>query len=86
MGVFTVTDTYTIEAEYTDTFGGEPNYCWVRRATLEMPQGSSDQAISRRLKKALGITGLRGVMYRHGDSWEFRPYGLATVMLAHVRC
>jgi hypothetical protein len=25
------------EVEYTDTFGGEANYCWVVRATVDMP-------------------------------------------------
>ena len=23
--------------EMTDTFGGQPNYCWLQRHTLEMP-------------------------------------------------
>lgn len=27
-------DVYAVE--YTDTFGGEANYCWVRRATIEV--------------------------------------------------
>jgi len=26
------------EVEYTDTFGGEANYCWVKRATVTMPE------------------------------------------------
>jgi hypothetical protein len=27
-------DTFQVEVEYTDTFGGEANYCWVKRETL----------------------------------------------------
>jgi hypothetical protein len=76
--------TYQIEVEYTDTFGGEPNYCWVRRATLDVEQGTSARAIMRRAKAAVGINGMRGRGYRHGDEWEFRPYRCCTVMLTRV--
>ena len=24
--------------EYTDTFGGEANYCWVKRGTVSVPE------------------------------------------------
>lgn len=40
--------------EYTDTFGGEANYCWVKRATVHMPElthygytGSADGSYAR---------------------------------------
>ena len=26
------------DVEYTDTFNGEANYCWVDRATVTMPE------------------------------------------------
>jgi hypothetical protein len=29
---------HTYSVEYTDTFGGEANYSWVRRATVQMPE------------------------------------------------
>lgn len=29
---------HTYNVEYTDTFGGEANYCWVRRAKVTMPE------------------------------------------------
>lgn len=80
-----MTETYTIEAEYTDTFAGEANYSWVRRATLEIPRGTSDRAIMRRAKKALGLSGLRGKTYSNGDYWEFRPYNSCTVLFLQVR-
>lgn len=75
----------TIDVEYTDTYGGEANYCWVRRATLDIPEGLTDHAIMRRAKKAVGISGLRGRTYTFGDSAEFRPYGMCTVLFWNVR-
>lgn len=76
--------TYQVEAEFTDTFGGEPNYSWVKRATLTVPTGTSDRAIWRRLKAAMGLNGVRGRAYSNGDSWEFRPARSCTVLLARV--
>lgn len=76
--------TFTLDVEYTDTFGGEANYSWVKRETLELPQGLSDRAIMRRAKAAMGLTGVKGRSYSHGDMWEFRPYRSCTVMFANV--
>ena len=78
-------DTFTIDVEYTDTFGGQANYCWLKRATLTLPHGLSDLALVRRAKAAMGLSGVRGRMAYHGDCWEFRPYRCATVMFASVR-
>jgi hypothetical protein len=75
---------YQIEAEYTDTFGGEPNYCWVKRVTLDVVEGTSDRVIMRRLKAAFGLSGERGRSYSHGDTWEFRPYGACRIVMARV--
>lgn len=80
-----MSDTFMLDVEYTDTFGGEANYSWVKRATLELPHGLSDKAIMRRAKKAMDISGWRGASYSHGDMWEFRPYKSCTVMFANVR-
>lgn len=82
--------------EYTDTFNGEANYCWVRRATVDMPElthygydGSTnycaanrvyDRELMRKAKKAVGLTGVRGERVDLGDTLEFRPYRSATVM------
>ena len=86
------------DVEYTDTFGGEANYCWVRRAVVAVPElthygytGSADGSYSkanrtaqrelmRKAKASVGITGLRGRTYSHGDMIEFRPYRMATVL------
>jgi len=82
------------DVEYTDTFGGEANYCWVHRATIPSAdtydtftegnyaaQARKRQAlIMRRAKAAVGITGLRGRTVNRGDGYEFRPYGVCAVM------
>lgn len=73
------------EAELTDTFGGEANYSWVRRREFNAPAGASQALIMRRAKAAVGISGLRGVTYSYGDSYEFRPYGECTVLFVQWR-
>ena len=89
------------EVEYTDTFGGAPNYCWVRRATVTMPElthygydGSTnyvkankvaDRELMRKAKAAVGLTGVRGKRYDHSGMLEFRPYRSATVMFVNYR-
>jgi hypothetical protein len=66
----------THEVEYTDTFCGEANYAWCRRATVTMPElthygydGGTNYAkaykayqreLMRRAKAAVGLTGVRG--------------------------
>ena len=74
--------------EYTDTFGGEANYSWVRRAVVAAPSThftphGHKRAVMRRAKAAVGLSGVRGVTHDHGDGYEFRPYGMCTVMFVH---
>lgn len=66
--------------EYTDTFGGEANYSWVKRADLSVPFNPTNAIVMRAAKKAMGLTNVRGRVTDHGDTIEFRPYGLCTVM------
>ena len=66
--------------EYTDTFGGESNYSWVKRATIDAPDNATRATIVRRAKKAIGLTGLRGRTNDFGEMIEFRPYGYCTVL------
>lgn len=86
----------TYNVEYTDTFAGEANYSWVRRATVTMPElthygydGGTNYAkankvfqreLMKRAKAAVGITGARGHTYHHGDMSEFRPHRMCTVL------
>jgi len=71
--------------EYTDTFGGEANYSWVRRALIpakdcgDKGEFESQAALMRRAKKALGISGLRGRVENYAEEYTFRPYGSCTI-------
>jgi hypothetical protein len=67
-------------AEWTDTYGGDANYSWVKRATIKADGDTSDLALMRRAKSALGLSGLRGRTYQRGDMIEFRPYRMACVL------
>ena len=71
------------QVEYTDTFGGEANYSWVRRATIEAPDNASTHTLMRRARKALGLEGVRGRVSTIGETLEFRPYGCGTVMFVN---
>lgn len=83
------------QVEFTDTFGGEANYSWVRRATIRVPDwdhfadwdgnGRREprgyrQAVMRLAKASVGLTGVRGVTDAYGDGYEFRPHKSCTVM------
>ena len=60
-----------IRAEFTDTYGGEANYSWVRRVEFDLPDTTSDLAVVRRVKKALGLEGSRPMgRYHRGDHLE----------------
>ena len=75
----------TYDIEYTDTFGGDANYCWVRRATIEAPANASNRLLMRRAKAAIGLTGVRGIRSDVGDTLDIRPYGSATVLFVPPR-
>jgi hypothetical protein len=86
----------TYSVEYTDTFNGEANYAWAKRAKVTMPEltyygydGSTNytkanksyqRELMRRAKAEVGLTGVRGARSDLGDTIEFRPYGSATVL------
>lgn len=70
------------DAEYTDTFGGEANYGWVRRVSFAAPRGASDRTVSRRAKAALGMTGTAWDKEYDG---RYKPRHEATVVfINHV--
>ena len=72
------------DVEYTDTFGGEANYCWVKRETVSMPEltyygydGGSNytkannvfkRELMKRAKSVMGLTGVRGKTEDYGIS------------------
>jgi hypothetical protein len=67
------------DVEYTDTFGGEANYCWVKRAVIHVPElthygytGSKNGSYAKAnrsqqrelMRKAKAAVGLTGVRGR----------------------
>ena len=68
------------KAEYTDTFSGDANYSWVRRAEFEAPETATDALLMRRAKKALGLSGARGRTEKWGETLVFRPWNSCTIL------
>lgn len=74
------------QVEYTDTFGGEANYCWVKRATIDspfddiVPHATATRRLKRAAKAKMGLTGVKGEWYDSGDFYEFRPRNMCTVL------
>lgn len=64
--------------EYTDTFGGEANYCWVRSYSFLIGD-RSPLAIVRKAKKLIGINGEKCKVTDLGDMIEIRPIGHNTI-------
>jgi hypothetical protein len=71
----------TWHATYTDTFGGELNYSWVRRYSFTVPAGAKQAAIMRAAKRAAGLSGMRGKVDSYGDSFTFYPWGYCTALV-----
>jgi hypothetical protein len=77
-------ETIQYDCEVTDTFAGEANYSWVRRETVTLPEGTTQKARTRAIKRALGLSGVRGRSEWGGDdSWTFRPHGQCVVAFAN---
>ena len=59
------------KVEVTDTFGGEANYCWVRRYTLpKIYAKKSKLAVVREAKRLAGWSGFRTTTYDYGDYYQ----------------
>ena len=70
--------------EYTDTFGGEANYSWVKRNEEDFPEDISDLALMRRAKKWAGLSNVRGRSENWGDTLAFYPRGCNTVLFVNA--
>lgn len=68
---------YEYTYEYTDTFGGEANYCWVRRGRVK---ASSLLGAARIAKRELGLNGVRCRVDTFGDMNAYYPQGSCTVL------
>ena len=56
--------------EITDTFGGEANYCWVKRGKT---RATSRRGIIKAVKELAGWDYRVKVVDAGGDFWEIRP-------------
>lgn len=73
-------DKFTVT--YTDTFGGEANYCWVKRDNF-MVDNPTVKFVKAFAKDLMGLKGVRGRWEDYGDDLIFRPYGSCTVMFVN---
>lgn len=70
----------TYEVKYTDTFGGQPNYSWVKRHKFFAADNMSERDVMCIAKRLVGLTGVRGSKVKIGNYIEFHPYRTCTVM------
>jgi len=63
--------------EFTDTFGGEANYCWVRRGIVK---ARTLAGAVRMAKRELGLNGHRCRAANYGDETALYPAGSCTVL------
>lgn len=87
---------HTYDVEMTDTYAGEANYAWVRRAKVTMPElthygydGSTNyvaanrvftRELMRKAKAAMQITGAKGQRETWGDTEVLRLRGAGIIM------
>ena len=69
--------------EFTDTFGGQANYHWVNRKEITVKENATQSQIMRAAKRAVYITGCKGVTESYGDGYIFRPYGQNTILFVN---
>jgi hypothetical protein len=69
-----------VSYEVTDTFGGDANYSWVNRGSVEVKEGASDLAIVRKVKEAIGWNGIKCRREDWGDMITLKPYGMCVVL------
>jgi hypothetical protein len=75
-----------VDIEYTDTFAGEPNYSWVRRELLDLPEDSSETHVMMKAKNAVGIdANAKCDVSHYGDTIEIRPCDACTVVFVTFR-
>jgi hypothetical protein len=73
-----------VNFEVTDTFGGEANYSWANRGSVEFKEQPTRRQIVLALKKFAGLTGVRCSVVDYDDQIEIRPAGMCIVAFANV--
>ena len=72
----------TFNIELTDTFGGEANYSWVKRAKLDVKD--TKRAIIQKAKAWAGFTGIRCDVDRHDSFIIIKPRGLCQIVFVNI--
>lgn len=67
----------TWEWEYTDTFGGQANYSWIKRGTVRADTLRGAMILA---KRAADLSGIGGTRNECGSFVEFFPARSATVL------
>jgi hypothetical protein len=73
---------FKVNFEVTDTFGGEANYAWVNRGSVEFKKQPTQRQTILALKKFAGLTGVRCDKIDYGDMIELHPVGQCVVAFA----
>lgn len=72
------------QVEYTDTFGGIPNYSWVERHVIDDVDGRlTERGLVRRAKALVGLNGVRGQSDWFGETYSFRPHNVCRVLFVY---
>jgi len=66
--------------EITDTFAGEANYSWFKRASFDFKSTATDKALIRRARKWAGLTGVRCKVDNYGETIAIRPTDRSVVV------
>ena len=66
------------QVELTDTYGGESNYSWVKRTSLES-NSDSQRSIVQKAKAWCGFTGIPARVENYGDMIAIYPRGICQV-------
>lgn len=69
-----------VQFEYTDTFGGEANYSWVKREERVLHDDTPTRELVRLAKAWAGLTGVRCETCEMGDLIDIRPRQMCTAL------
>jgi hypothetical protein len=75
----------TFEFEYTDTFNGETNYGWVKRAEFDFPANVSNSILLRKAKRVFNIHLLHKPVNKCGDLLTYDFYKAHTRLFISVK-
>jgi S-adenosylmethionine synthetase len=71
-----------VNFEVTDTLGGEANYSWVKRGSLEFKLHPTQRQVIQALKKFAGLTGIKCRKDDYGDQIALHPAKMCIVAFA----